>query len=99
MPKLIAKRPILFLAHQYNAGDALPVSDSSMVQAWINAGSAQWENEIEKAEYPSALKARRVTAVPGITGISTTGNKEDLAGQIPDTPEREKPAVRKRQKK
>lgn len=40
---LIAMRPILYLAKQYKAGDRLPVNNQEMVAAWIEAGSAAWQ--------------------------------------------------------
>lgn len=89
-------RPILLGARQYNAGDPLP-SNNSLAETWISNGAARWEDEIE--EKATAVKAHSVTAMPGMEGISTTGNKEDLVGRITETPEREKQPVRKRQKK
>lgn len=52
MPKtLIAMRPILYLAKQYKAGERLPVSNQKMVEAWIEAGSAAWQ-EPGKKQFP-----------------------------------------------
>lgn len=52
MPKtLIAMRPILYLAKQYKAGERLPVSNQKMVEAWIEAGSAAWQ-ESGKKQFP-----------------------------------------------
>ncbi len=43
-PKILqATRPVLYLARQYMAGDALPVNDPEMVSAWLEAGSAAWQ--------------------------------------------------------
>lgn len=46
LPKVLAAlRPILYLARQYEAGDSLPVNNQEMVEAWIEAGSAEWREE------------------------------------------------------
>ena len=50
IPVLIAKRPILHLAKLYRAGDKLPTSDPVMLQAWLDAGSAEWQKDPEEAE-------------------------------------------------
>lgn len=48
---LVATRPILYLAKQYKAGERLPVSNQEMVAAWIEAGSAAWQ-ESGKKQFP-----------------------------------------------
>lgn len=46
LPKVLtALRPILYLARQYKAGDSLPVNNPEMVEAWIEAGSAEWKEK------------------------------------------------------
>lgn len=46
LPKVLtALRPILYLARQYKAGESLPVNDAEMVEAWIEAGSAEWREK------------------------------------------------------
>ena len=47
IPELIAKCPILHLAKLYQAGDKLPTSDPVMLQAWLDAGSAEWQKDPE----------------------------------------------------
>ncbi len=43
-PKVLtATRPILYLAKMYQAGDKLPTNNQEMVAAWIEAGSAAWQ--------------------------------------------------------
>lgn len=87
--KLTAKMPILYRAHLYDVGDELPAMDQIMVQAWLEAGSAEWKEDTQEAERPAKKpKAKKATAQPGQIGMSTTGNQEDLAGRIPDTQER-----------
>lgn len=84
MPSLIAKCPILHKCKQYGTGDKLPTSDPVMLQAWLNAGSAEWQEE-EPAPKKKAAKAVPVTAEPGMPGISQTGDPDDLIGKIPKT--------------
>lgn len=53
VPKaLIATRPILYLAKQYKAGDRLPLNNQEMVEAWIEAGSAAWQESAAKQLFP-----------------------------------------------
>lgn len=54
IPALIAKRPILHLAKLYHVGDELPTSDPVMLDAWLEAGSAEWQKNPEEAEESSA---------------------------------------------
>ena len=48
--KLKALRPVLYLAHQYDRGDELPVNNPDMVEAWLEAGSAEskWNRPLRK---------------------------------------------------
>ena len=49
--ELVATYPILYRSHQYEVGDSLPADDESMVQAWLDAGTAVWsEDKQEKAK-------------------------------------------------
>ena len=50
IPALIAKRPILHLAKLYHVGDELPTSDPVMLDAWLEAGSAEWQKDPEEVE-------------------------------------------------
>jgi hypothetical protein len=85
--RLVALRPILYLAKQYKAGDELPANDQEMVKLWKAAGTATWkEEEVQE----KVAKATTQTAPPGAAGMSTDGNEEDLAGKITETPERER---------
>ena len=43
--KLTAKMPILYRAHLYDVVDELPAMDQIMVQAWLEAGSAEWKED------------------------------------------------------
>ena len=93
--KLKALRPVLYLAHQYDRGDELPVNNPDMVEAWLEAGSAEWRTE-EIPTGPSAPKAVPAAALAGQPGISDRGTEGDLTGRIPETPERKKPVSRKK---
>lgn len=95
MKRLIALRPVLYLAHQYGTGESLPVNDPEMTKLWIDAGTAVWKEETEP-EKPTA-RAISVTANPGMPGISSSG-MDDLAGRITETPERKKTVGRTRAK-
>lgn len=86
MSNLKAVRPVLYLAHQYGIGDTLPVADGSMVNAWLEAGSAVWTEDEAQAPAP---KAKAVTAPSGMPGISSDGDTEALTGKITPKPERE----------
>lgn len=85
---LRAMLPILYRSKQYRVGDKLPADNEGTVQAWLEAGSAAWLDDEEKA---SAAKAKSVTAPLGKTGLSSDGDPEAKVSKIPKTPEREKP--------
>lgn len=56
IPALIAKRPILHLAKLYHVGDGLPTSDPVMLDAWLDAGSAEWQKDPAEVEEVPADK-------------------------------------------
>lgn len=88
--ELVATYPILYRSHQYEVGDSLPADDESMVQAWLDAGTAVWsEGKQEKA------KATPATATAGLAGESKNGETpENVVGRVPKTPTRSKGAKR-----
>lgn len=101
IPALIAKRPILHLAKLYHVGDELPTSDPVMLDAWLDAGSAEWQKDpAEVEEVPvdkqqenletivTDKKANPQTAEPGLPGESGSGEPDELVGKVPKTPER-----------
>ena len=58
--ELVATYPILYRSHQYEVGDSLPADDESMVQAWLDAGTAVWsEGKQEKAKATPATASSR----------------------------------------
>lgn len=86
--ELVATYPNLYRSHQYEVGDSLPADDESMVQAWLDAGTAVWsEGKQEKA------KATPATATAGLAGESKNGETpENVVGRVPKTPTRSKGA-------
>lgn len=91
MNALIAKRPILYRSYQYQAGDILPTDDQGTVDAWLEAGSAEWV-PVEDLLAPEAPKAKPATATPGLAGTAVGGEgaEDNLVGRVPNTPERSK---------
>lgn len=86
--RLIATAPILHSNEQYEPGQELPTTDPAYVSAWIEAGSAVWDESDgseENAEAKAAAKAQPLTAPAGVTGIAqpATGAEEDLVGKVP----------------
>ena len=55
MKRLIALRPVLYLSKQYSIGDELPVNDAPMVDAWIRAKSAKWDEGTGAAPDPAPV--------------------------------------------
>lgn len=90
--RLVALRPVLYLAHQYDTGENLPVNDQEMTDLWIAAGTAVWREDDEPE--PQAAQAIPATAVSGMPGMSSTGTDE-LIGRIPKTPERKTTPAKK----
>ena len=45
MKALTAKRAVLYQGRMYEPGDTLPAGDSKMVEAWLEAESAEWTGE------------------------------------------------------
>lgn len=86
--ELVATYPILYRSHQYEVGDSLPVDDSEMVQAWLDAETAVWQGE----EMLGA-KVKPVTAQAGLAGQSPNGeNADNVVGRVPKAPVRSRGA-------
>lgn len=65
IPALIARRPILHLAKLYHVGDELPTSDPVMLDAWLDAGSAEWQKDpAEVEEVPADKQQEEDQEVP-----------------------------------
>ena len=71
MKKLIAKRPILYRSKQYEIGYQLPADNETMVDAWLEAESAEWVDEAtdahEKEEKPEAKEQKAKTTAKKAT--------------------------------
>lgn len=77
---LIAQKDILHKNKYYQPGEKLPYDDE-YVDAWINAGSAKWLDELPIDTLP---KAKRVCAQPGVEVNSINSEFEiNLEGRIP----------------
>lgn len=48
MKALTAKRAVLYQGRMYEPGDTLPAGDSTMVEAWLEAESAEWTGETQE---------------------------------------------------
>lgn len=89
MQRLVATAAILYQSKLYAPGDELPANNSSMVDAWLEAGTAVWTEE----ESNIAPKARLATAEPGLPGSainSESENGDNLIGKVPKTSARKK---------
>lgn len=62
MKKLIATRPIQYMSRIYNRGARLPTQDGKMVNAWLRAGTAKWEEAQAETEAEPATRVA-LTAV------------------------------------
>lgn len=60
MAKLKATRGILHQNRLYGAGDELPTTDAALVNAWLDAESAVWDEE-----KPAVDTAKRTETTPG----------------------------------
>ena len=81
--KLTAIYPILYRSRQYEIGEELPADDPEMVQAWLDAKTAVWQDDTPQA------KAKPVTAQAGLAGQSLNGEAdENVVGRVPKTPVR-----------
>lgn len=84
---LIATRPVLYRSMQYRAGDTLPADSVTMVEAWLDAGSAV---EVENEATKEAPKAIPVSPPEGKAGISSDGDSDARVGRIPKTGRKKK---------
>lgn len=48
MMKLIAQRPVLYQGRSYRRGDALPLDNAAMAEAWLKAKSARWMESVHE---------------------------------------------------
>lgn len=83
MRKLRAKLPVLYASRQYGIGDALPGTDSRLVDAWLESGAAEWVDDEDDTPTQKPPKAKPVTAEPGMPGKSSDGDPDALVGKVP----------------
>lgn len=69
MKALTAKRAVLYQGRMYEPGDTLPAGDSRMVEAWLEAESAEWTGEVQEP-------VQEARGEPG-TDNGTQGDQED----------------------
>lgn len=82
MKKLIAVRPIQYMGRTYGPGDILPAHDSSMVEAWVRAGTAAWSDaEAEQAERRAAQLSANIQAANNALAV---GVLDAMGVQIAD---------------
>lgn len=72
----------------YEVGQILPEYDNRMVKAWLDAGSARPVEAAQPA--PSRPTVKLATAQPGLPVDADNGRTDNLAGRIPETPERKR---------
>jgi len=90
MADLIARSRILVGFREYQPGESLP-SNHPDAQAWVNYGSAVWRGE--DAALSTPVKAKLVTAEPGLPGLAVGGEAtgDELVGCVPITEQRRNP--------
>ena len=71
MKALTAKRAVLYQGRMYEPGDALPAGDSKMVEAWLQAESAEWTGEAEEPATEAPEGTKGATEAPEGTKDAT----------------------------
>lgn len=72
MKALTAKRAVLYQGRMYEPGDTLPAGDSKMVEAWLEAESAEWTGEDQEP-------AREAQGEPGTDNDTQEGQEDQGA--------------------
>lgn len=79
MKALTAKRAVLYQGRMYEPGDALPAGDSKMVEAWLQAESAEWTGEDQKpAQEGQEIQGAAEGAQEGQEGQGTAEGTLDV---------------------
>ena len=71
MKVLTAKRAVLYQGRMYEPGDTLPAGDSRMVEAWLQAESAEWTGEAEEPATEAPESTKDATEAPEGTKDAT----------------------------
>ena len=72
MKALTAKRAVLYQGRMYEPGDTLPAGDSKMVEAWLEAESAEWNGEDQEP-------AQEAQGEPGTDNDTQEGQEDQGA--------------------
>lgn len=72
MKALTAKRAVLYQGRMYEPGDTLPAGDSRMVEAWLEAESAEWTGEDQEP-------AQEAQGEPGTDNDTQEGQEDQGA--------------------
>lgn len=73
--KLTAKRPILYRSKQYKVGEQLPADNQAMVEAWLEADSAQWIDETNDAPEEKSVEQEAEAPEPEEPKAKTPAKK------------------------
>ena len=88
MKALTAKRAVLYQGRMYEPGDTLPAGDGKMVEAWLQAESAEWTGEAEEPAQEAPEGTQDTTEAPeGTQGTTEApegnqGTTEDQEGTL-----------------
>lgn len=74
MKALTAKRAVLYQGRMYEPGDTLPAGDSRMVEAWLEAESAEWTGEAQEP-------AQEAQGEPGTNNDTQEGQEGQEAAE------------------
>ena len=74
MKALTAKRAVLYQGRMYEPGDTLPAGDSKMVEAWLEAESAEWTGEDQEP-------AQEAQGEPGTDNDTQEGQEDQGAAE------------------
>lgn len=77
MGKLIALRPVLYQGRMYEEGETLPAYDTRMVEAWLEAGSAEMDSPKDSDETTTGEDQEDQQKPEKDPGQGTTGAEND----------------------
>ena len=85
MKALTAKRAVLYQGRMYEPGDTLPAGDSKMVEAWLQAESAEWTGEAEEPAQEAPEGNQGTTEAPeGNQGTTDAPEGNQDATEAPE---------------
>ena len=88
MKRLTANRPIQYMGRTYDRGETIPAHDGKMVDAWLKARSAKWENtepqeatqEKDAQGTMDPVAARVIQVLDGL-GVKITDDAGEFCGE------------------